>query len=72
MSSQTVDGGVSACAELAIEGMVCEACVGTVQHALSQLPPGALLSADVTLGRARVRYAPRLIAEAALLEGASP
>jgi copper chaperone CopZ len=63
----------SATAELLIEGMTCGACVRSVESALSRLASacgGGVHSSDVSLGRARVRYAPGALSEAQLLEGA--
>ena len=56
--------------ELHVEGMVCEACVQSVERALARLGDG-VLSADVRLGSASVRYEPTLLSEAQVLEGNS-
>ena len=56
---------------LVIEGMVCSACVQSVESALLRIGP-AILSSTVSMGSAEVRFDPALLTEAQLLEGACP
>ena len=55
--------------QLAITGMVCGACVRSVESALQRIGP-AILSSTVSMGGAEIRFDPALLTEAQLVEGA--